>query len=133
MATKVSHSFFKKHLVLKEIIFFEKESPQKFIFNIFLGPFIFELGFKIWWFHVSDFLKIINFNDHGRSRSKPPEVFLGKAVLKICSKLRVEHPCRSVISIKLFTSTWVFSCKFSCIFSEYLSLRIPLTGFFWRV
>ena len=47
MATKVSHSFFKKHLVLKEITFFEKESPQKFIFNIFLGPFIFELGFKI--------------------------------------------------------------------------------------
>ena len=30
-----------------------------------------------------------------------PEVFLGKGVLKICSKFKGEHPCRSVMSIKL--------------------------------
>ena len=34
-------------------------------------------------------------------RSSPPEVFLGKGVLKICSKFTGEHPCRTVISIKL--------------------------------
>ena len=34
-------------------------------------------------------------------RSSPPLVFLGKSVLKICSKFLGEHPCRSVISIKL--------------------------------
>ena len=34
-------------------------------------------------------------------RSNPPEVFLGKFVLKVCSKLTGEHPCRSVILIKL--------------------------------
>ena len=34
-------------------------------------------------------------------RSSPPEMFLGKGVLKICSKFTGEHPCRSVISIKL--------------------------------
>ena len=34
-------------------------------------------------------------------RSSYPEVFLGKGVLKICSKFTGEHPCRSVISIKL--------------------------------
>ena len=28
-------------------------------------------------------------------------MFLGKRVLKICVKYTVEHPCRSVISIKL--------------------------------
>ena len=33
--------------------------------------------------------------------SSPPEVFLGKGVLKICSKFTGEHPCQSVISIKL--------------------------------
>ena len=33
--------------------------------------------------------------------SSPPEVFLGKGVLKICSKFIGEHPCRSVISVKL--------------------------------
>ena len=34
-------------------------------------------------------------------RSNPPEVFSGKVFLKICSKFTGEHPCRSVISIKL--------------------------------
>ena len=35
------------------------------------------------------------------NRSNPPEVFLGKGVLKICSKFTGEHPCRNAISIKL--------------------------------
>ena len=36
-------------------------------------------------------------------RSSPPKVFLGKGVLKICSKFTytVEHLCRSLISINL--------------------------------
>ena len=34
-------------------------------------------------------------------RSIHPEVFLEKGVLKICSRFTGEHPCRSVISIKL--------------------------------
>ena len=34
-------------------------------------------------------------------RSSCRKVFLGKAVLKICSQFTGEHPCRSVISIKL--------------------------------
>ena len=33
--------------------------------------------------------------------SSPPEVFLGKGVLKICIKFTGEHSCQSVISIKL--------------------------------
>ena len=32
---------------------------------------------------------------------RPPLVILGKGVLKICSKFTGEHPCQSVISIKL--------------------------------
>ena len=39
------------------------------------------------------------------SRSSPPEVFLGKGVLKICNKFTGEHRCRIVISIK-------FLCNF---------------------
>ena len=35
------------------------------------------------------------------NRSNPPEVFLGKGVLKIYNKFAEEHPCRNVISIKL--------------------------------
>ena len=34
-------------------------------------------------------------------RSSHPEVFLGKGVLKICSKFTGKHPCRITISIKL--------------------------------
>ena len=39
-----------------------------------------------------------------QSRSSHPEVFLGKGVLKVCSKFTGEHPCRSVISIKLLNN-----------------------------
>ena len=49
------------------------------------------------------------------SRNSPPEVFLGKGVLKICSKFAGEYPCRSMISIKLL-----------CIISEHLLLRTHL-------
>ena len=38
-------------------------------------------------------------------RSSRPDVFLRKGVLRICSKFTGEHPCRSVVSIKLL-------CKF---------------------
>ena len=37
----------------------------------------------------------------GNDRSSRPEVFLGKSVVKICSKLTGEHPCQSAILIKL--------------------------------
>ena len=36
--------------------------------------------------------------------SSPPEVFLEKGVLKICSKFTGEHQCQSMISIKLLCS-----------------------------
>ena len=35
---------------------------------------------------------------------QPSRVFLGKGVLKICSKFTGEHPCQSVVSIKLLCS-----------------------------
>ena len=36
--------------------------------------------------------------------NKVAEVFLGKGVLRICSKFAGEHQCRSVISIKLLST-----------------------------
>ena len=39
-----------------------------------------------------------------RKRSSHPEVFSEKGVLKTCSKFTGEHPCWSVISIKLLCS-----------------------------
>ena len=46
----------------------------------------------------------VNWVYHGTDRSSLPEVFIGKVVLKICSKFTGDHPCRSVISIKLFAT-----------------------------
>ena len=44
-------------------------------------------------------------------RSSHPEVFPGKGVLKICSKFNGEHPCRSVISIRLLCITLRHGCS----------------------
>ena len=53
-------------------------------------------------------------------RSSRPEVFLGKAVLKICSKFTGEDPCQSVIYWN-YTSAWVFSYKFTAYFQNTFS------------
>ena len=59
-------------------------------------------------------------------RNSHPEVFLGKRVLKICSRFTGENPCRSAISVKLQlywnrTSAWVFSCKSAAYFQNTFS------------
>ena len=67
---------------------------------------------------------------------KQPKVFLGKGILKICSKFTGEHPCRSVISTKLFAILLKSHLgigvllQIYCIFSEYLFLKRPLNGCF---
>ena len=48
------------------------------------------------------------------SRSRRPQVLLVKAILKMCSKLTGEHPCRSVTSIKLLSCRSVISIKLLC-------------------
>ena len=47
-------------------------------------------------------------------RSIHPEVFLGKGVLKICSKFRGEHPCRSSISMKLKSNFFEIKLRHGC-------------------
>ena len=42
------------------------------------------------------------------------EVFLGKGVLKICSKFPGEHPCRSVISIKMQSNFIEITLQHGC-------------------
>ena len=57
-------------------------------------------------------------------RSSYQEEFLRKGVLKTCSKVTGEHPCRSAISIKLQSmGVFLYIC---CIFSEYFFLRTRL-------
>ena len=66
---------------------------------------------------------LVTNNKYVVHRSSPSEVFLRKGVLKICSKFTGEHPCGSVISIKLQnrTLTWVFSFKFATYFQNIFS------------
>ena len=71
------------------------------------------------------------------SRSSRSEMLLVKGVLKKCRKVTGEHPCQSVISIKLLFSfieitlwDW-YSPVICCIFSEHLFLKTPLGSCFW--
>ena len=47
-------------------------------------------------------------------RCSPPEVFLGKDVLKICCKFTRENKCRSVISIKLLSNFIEVTLRHRC-------------------
>ena len=49
-----------------------------------------------------------------RYRSNHPEVFLGKGVLKTCSKFAGEHPCQSAILIKLLCNVIEISLRHEC-------------------
>ena len=49
-----------------------------------------------------------------KNRSSHQEVFLRKGFLKIYSKFTGEHPCRSVISIKLLCSFIEITIRYEC-------------------
>ena len=53
-------------------------------------------------------------NLHQTCRSSRPQVFLRKGVLEICSKFTGEHPCRSVISIKLLYNFTEITIRHAC-------------------
>ena len=47
-------------------------------------------------------------------RNSPPEVFLGKGVVKICSRFTEEHPCQNVISMKLLCNFIEIAFRHGC-------------------
>ena len=47
-------------------------------------------------------------------QKQPSEVFLGKGVLKLCSKFTGAHPCPSVISIKLLCNFIEITFRHGC-------------------
>ena len=65
------------------------------------------------------------------SRSSPPDVFLGKGVLKIWNKCTGEHPSQSEISIKLIYNFIEVALRHGCTrvnllhISEHLFIRTP--------
>ena len=56
---------------------------------------------NIFFFFGQRFLKSSRFTEFLKYRRSPPEKFLRKGVLKICSKFTGEYPCQSAISINL--------------------------------
>ena len=89
------------------------------------------------WNQLTTFLKNVILAWYGLTwnRGSHPWVFIGKGVLKICSKFTGEHQCRSVILIKLLEQlywncnwTWVFSCKFAAYLQNIFLQEHP-----WRV
>ena len=62
-------------------------------------------------------------------RSSHPGVFLGKGVLKICSKFTGEQPCRSAISINLLCNFIEIVLRHGCSPTNVLHIfRTPLDG-----
>ena len=47
-------------------------------------------------------------------RSSPPAVFLGKDALKVCNKFTGQHPCRSVVSLKLQSNCIEITLRHEC-------------------
>ena len=112
-----------------------------------MGYFLGWFAFQIFYFHLNEFnlvgncwistlaLDCLETNLFQRHRSSPPVVFLGKGVLKICSKFTGEHPCRIVISIKLACNFIEITLRHGCLsvnllyISQHL-LRTPLKGCF---
>ena len=72
--------------------------------------------FQWCYFHVSSNKILIPWKKKSlaKCRSSPPEVFLGKVVLKICSKFTGERPYRSAISIKLICNFIEIALRQGC-------------------
>ena len=49
-----------------------------------------------------------------RNRNSLPDVLLGKGFLKVCNKFKGEHPCQSVISIKLLCNFTEVTPRHGC-------------------
>ena len=59
----------------------------------------------------------------------PPEIFLGKEILEICSKFKGEHPWRSVVSIKLLCNFNEIAFWHECSPVNFLHIfRTPFPG-----
>ena len=66
-------------------------------------------------------------------RSNPSQVFLGKGVVKICSKCTGEHPCRTVISTMLQSNFIEIAFWHRCSPVNLLHIfGTPIEGCFWR-
>ena len=59
-------------------------------------------------------MKVSERPPNASDRRSPPEVFLEKGVLKICSKFTGEHPCRSVVSMKLQSNFTEITIRHEC-------------------
>ena len=62
-------------------------------------------------------------------RSSHPDVFLVKGVLKICSKFTEEHPCRSLISIKLQINLIEITLRRECSPINFVRVNLPTLMF----
>ena len=63
--------------------------------------------------HNLEIWTVTRTNPH-QKQPETPVVFLGKGVLKICSKVTGEHPCRSAISIKFQSNFAEITLRHGC-------------------
>ena len=92
-------------------IWTHQDNPNDSVFNYIYNT----------WYFLAQFTRFFNRWDSQicsekkkKARSSHPGVFLGKGVLKICSKFTGEHPCRKVISIKLQSNFVEITLRHGC-------------------
>ena len=94
------------------------------VFNQFNATVLFLYPQKTWFFDVfRGYIKRpVAWNGLAITLSEvvaPVEVFLGKGVLKIYSIFTGEHPCRSVISMKLLCN-FIWNQTLACVFWKFI-------------
>ena len=116
-----------------------KKCPNSELFWSAFFPFphfpAFGLNTNTFYAVTGDKLEVIFYT---RYTSSQLEVFLGKGVLKICSKFTGEHSCRGAISIKLQSfyielalRHWCCPVNLQNTFSKHLFLRTSQGGYFF--
>ena len=73
------------------------------------GMMILKWGRGVDWYLFTDYVRVDNL-----MKQPPSIVFIGKGVMKICSKFTGEHPCLSVISVKLLCNFIEITLRYGC-------------------
>ena len=73
------------------------------------GMMILKWGRGVDWYLFTDYVRVDNL-----MKQPPRIVFIGKGVMKICSKFTGEHPCLSAISVKLLCNFIEITLRYGC-------------------
>ena len=127
---KYKNTYFPEHLAMVASDRSSNNQDQK---HLFYFNFISKNNFLPFYNIIHWKLQNVSYIQKRMIRSSPSELFLGKGVLKIGSKVTGEHPRRSAISISFKAFALWHGCSLVNLLHilEHLFLRTHLEGCFW--